>query len=58
MFGHCHSSYLKVCMTILQDPIGVCNILFRQLANRDRDGYAAEAAGLPDLTVSIATGLP
>ena len=45
-------------MTILQDPIGVCRTLFRQLAGRERDGYAAEAAGLPELTVSIVTALP
>ena len=36
----------------------MCRILFRQLAGRERDGYAAEAAGLPDLMVSIATALP
>ena len=45
-------------MTILQDPIGVCRTLFRQLAGRERDGYAAEVAGLPDVTVNIATALP
>ena len=56
-FGSCQPCYLKVLMTTLQDPIGVCRILFRQLAGREWDGYSAEAAGLPDLTVSIATAL-
>ena len=56
--GQCRPCRLKVWLTFLQDPLRVCRILFRQLVGREPDGYAAEAAGLPDLMVSVATALP
>ena len=57
VLGKCQACYLKVRVTNLQDPIGVCRSLFGRLVGRERCGFAAEVAGLTDPQVSIARAM-